>query len=78
VKLESNEELVKFGLELDPGRSVDVYGMQVDAQPAPSPYKRTMAQGGVYPEARFGDDFFEVVAEGPGSFGCRVRVVAAR
>jgi len=78
VKLGGAEELVKFGLELDPGRSVDVYGMQVDAQPGPSPYKRTRAQGGVYRGARFGDDFFEVVAEGPGSFGCRVRVVAAR
>jgi len=77
VKLSGGEELIKFGLEVDAGGSVEVFGMQVEAQAGASQYKSTRQRGGVYREARFGDDVLEVVAEGSDCFACRVRVVAA-
>lgn len=76
VKLGGNEELVCFGMEVGGGGSADVYGLQVEAQAGPSGYRRTRSRSGIYREARFGHDAFEVVAEGPNSHGCTVTVVA--
>lgn len=48
---------VEFGIELPGGASMSVFGPQVEAQPAPSPYK-TGTTGSVYESARFRDDSF--------------------
>jgi hypothetical protein len=50
-------ESISFGLELSAGGSVDVFGMQVEAQPAASGYKASTA-GGVYANAYLSDDTF--------------------
>lgn len=51
---------------LAPGGSVDLYGAQLEAQPAVSNYKKTLQQGGVHPGARFSTDTLEDRATGPG------------
>src|SRR5262249_3587802 len=50
---------VTFGVQLDPGASVELFGMQVEAQLAPSDYKKTGGTGGVR-TARFAEDAFTV------------------
>ena len=49
-----------------PGGDVDIYGAQLEAQPAASDYKKTLQQGGVHPGARFSSDTLGDRATGPG------------
>ena len=65
-----------FSMELAPGASVDVYGAQVDAQPAPGPYRKTLARSGVYESARFDQDEIGVVTEGPERHSLTVRITS--
>lgn len=51
---------VAFGLALPSGAAIQVYGLQAEAQPAPSPYKPTAAAGGVYPQTRFVGNSLEI------------------
>jgi hypothetical protein len=66
---------VTFGVVLAIGASVDLFGMQVEAQLAPSDYKITTTQGGVYPNARFGADTFTVTAQGTDVFDAVIPIV---
>ncbi|MGB9604886.1 MAG: phage head spike fiber domain-containing protein [Bryobacteraceae bacterium] len=75
VKLNCLEELVRFGLEVEPGQVVEVFGIQVEAQAAPSHYKATQSRCGIHASARLGSDVLEVVAEGADAFACSVTVV---
>ncbi len=63
-----------FGLQLAAGASVDVNGMQVEAQAGASVYRATTA-GGVYEGARLGTDGLEIVTAGPNRHGCQVTVI---
>ncbi|HZT34217.1 MAG TPA: hypothetical protein VFA33_30275 [Bryobacteraceae bacterium] len=74
---QSNADNIAFGVELDAGAVVDVCGLQVEAQPWASPYKRSNAKGGVYTDARFSTDSLEITTEGPGQHGCVLRVIHA-
>ena len=64
-----------FAVSLDAGASADLFGMQVEAQIAPSDYKQTGTRGGVYPKARFGDDALTVTAQGTDIFDAVIRIV---
>jgi hypothetical protein len=55
---------VTFAAQLAAGASVDLFGMQVEAQLAASDYKVTETQGGVYAKARFAQDQLVVTAQG--------------
>lgn len=55
-------------LSLDPGQQAHICGLQLDAQPAPSRYRPTGQQGGVYVSAHWGVDQLPVVATYPGQF----------
>jgi hypothetical protein len=66
---------VTFGVGLAAGASVDLFGMQVEAQLAASDYKMTTTQGGVYPNARFGADTFTVTAQGTDVFDAVIPIV---
>ncbi len=57
-----------FGMEAPAGASVEVFGLQAEAQPAPSGYKKTLSRAGVYANARFGSDALWVTAEGPDNY----------
>lgn len=75
--LNSNVQGVQFGLEIiNPGSTANVYGLQVEAQPSPSGYKRTIGTGGVYPNAHFMDDSLTVVTDGPDQHNVDIRVVS--
>jgi len=77
-KLGSAGETATFGIELAPGATVDVFGLQVEAQAGTSRYKPTTSRGGVYPRARFVDDTLTVVKEGVNRHSCCVRVTARK
>jgi hypothetical protein len=48
------------------GATVEIYGAQLEAQPKPSAYKKTLQQNGVYPAARFGSDSLGDRSTSPG------------
>jgi len=61
----SAAETVVFRLAV-PAGAVDIYGAQLEAQPLASFFKKTLAQGGVHPGARFSSDSLGDRATGPG------------
>jgi hypothetical protein len=69
-------ESVVFGLRLAQGSSVDVYGLQAEAQPAASAYRRTTSRNGIHTGARFDDDSLSVTSDGPEQHACTVHIVA--
>lgn len=75
-KLGPNTEQMIFGARLDAGASVDLFGMQVEAQPAASDYKRTGATGGVRARARFAEDSIRVTAQGTDVYDAAIRIVS--
>ncbi len=74
--LDTREDAVRFAVELLPGASIDVYGIQAEAQPAASAYKHTGGRNGVYLNARFDADVLEAVADGPDQHRLDVKIVA--
>jgi hypothetical protein len=74
-KQSSTEEAVSFGIQLDAGAEVDVFGFQVEAQPGASAYKKTTDQSGVYPNARFQDDWLYTTTTGVEQHACVLRIV---
>jgi hypothetical protein len=73
---DSSADSVAFGVELPAGCSVDLFGPQVDAQPAPSTYKRGVT-GGVYEGARFRDHEFSYTTTDPNRHSTTVRIFYA-
>ena len=71
------EQPVRFGFEIPPGASVDVFGLQVEAQPGASKYKRTLARGGIYPKARFSSDVLARRTDGPGRHSAAIRIFSS-
>jgi Conserved hypothetical protein 2217 (DUF2460) len=74
-RLQSTAETISFGMGLDPGSTVQVFGMQAEAQPTASLYKRTTDTGGVYPNARFRDDVLTITTAGPNRHSCELDIV---
>ena len=66
-----------FGIEIDGGRTVEVRGVQVEAQAGASTAK-VSSSGGVYEGARLRDDSIELVATGVNRHSCTVNIVHAR
>ena len=77
VALGLSTESVAFGVVLDVGAIVDLFGMQVEAQPGASDYKKTGGSGGVYDAARFAEDELTVTAKGTDVFDAVVRIMAS-
>ena len=74
-QLQDTSDSISFGIGLDPGATVNIFGMQVEAQVTASLYKQTFETGGVYPNARFRDDTLSVTAVGPGRYSCELDIV---
>ena len=68
-------ESVTFGAQLSAGGTVVLFGMQAEAQVAPSDYKLTGTTGGVYANARFGADTFTVTAQGTDVYDAVIQIV---
>jgi len=73
-KFGGTEESVTFGVEIEAGKWVDLFGLQVEAQAGASGYKATLSRGGVYPQARFMDDDLSLTTDGPNQHSCKVRI----
>jgi len=67
---------VTFGAQVVAGGSVELFGMQVEAQLGPSDYKITGGAGGVYPNARFGSDQITVTAQGTDVYDAVIQIVS--
>lgn len=66
---------VAFAARVDAGGSVELFGMQAEAQLGPSDYKPTGARGGVYSHARFDTDQLTVTAQGTDVYDAVIRIV---
>jgi hypothetical protein len=65
-----------FSISLHAGQSIDIWGLQVEAQPYPSPYKQTFAAHGIYDETYFANDDLTVTSAAPGLFSCAVQLIS--
>jgi hypothetical protein len=66
---------VTFGAQVAAGGSVQLFGMQAEAQLGPSDYKLSGATGGVYSDARFGSDQITVTAQGADVYDAVIQIV---
>ncbi len=66
---------VDVSIQLAPG-AIDVFGPQVDAQPAPSAYMKS-AGGGVYQNARFKNDVLTCISTGTNRNSVTVNILYA-
>jgi hypothetical protein len=74
--LSATDPSLQFALELPAGASVDVFGIQAEAQPFPSAYKRTTSNSGVYSNARFDMDILDLIDDGPDQHRFDLKIVA--
>jgi hypothetical protein len=74
-RLQDTADSISFGIALDPGTTVDVFGIQAEAQTTASLYKQTAETGGVYPNARFRDDTLTITTVGPSRHSCELDIV---
>ena len=75
ANLGQSTESVTFGAQISPGGTIDVFGMQAEAQWGPSDYKQTGTIGGVYANARFGADKITVTAQGTDVYDAVIQIV---
>ena len=69
--------LSRFGLNLDPGSRVTIYGLSVVAQPAPSLYVISEGISGLYPNTRFSSDELTITRTGLNRNSCRFQLVSS-
>jgi hypothetical protein len=70
----SDVTLMRFGIELAALATVEIYGIQVEAQPGPSTYKAT-SRGGVYEGAHLRDDALAITRTGVNRNSCTVNII---
>ncbi|MBV9268304.1 MAG: hypothetical protein JO061_19200 [Acidobacteriaceae bacterium] len=63
-RLNDRGETLSVSLTVPPGQIVQIFGTQLEPQIAPSQYRATTAQGGVYPKAYWSINEFPVIVEG--------------
>jgi hypothetical protein len=70
---------VTFGLSLEPGQQICVFGLQSEAQPEASEfYRPTYSTGGIYPNAHFAMDALTISADAPGQYSTSISIEATR
>jgi hypothetical protein len=74
-QIQSTADSITFGIALDPGSTVEIFGMQAEPQTSASLYKRTTDKAGVYPNARFRDDVLTITTVGPNRHSCELDIV---
>lgn len=63
-------------LALSAGQSLDVWGLQLEAQPYASQYKPTAGASRIYEETYFGADELIVTSTGPGLSSCELTLLS--
>lgn len=76
VTLGLTTESVRFGVSVEAAKTVDLVGMQVEAQPGAGDYQRTGRTGGVHSKARFGIDELVMRARGTDVYDAVIRIVS--
>jgi hypothetical protein len=66
---------VTFSALLTAGGTIDIFGMQLEAQLGASDYKQTGTAGGVHANARFGADTITVTAQGTDVYDAVLQIV---
>jgi hypothetical protein len=61
-----------FSITLAAGQTIDVWGLQVEAQPYPSAYKATTVASGIYEDTYFGTDELRMTSTAPGLSACEI------
>ncbi len=61
-----------FSIVLAAGQTIDVWGLQVEAQPYPSAYKQTSAALGIYEETYFDEDDLTITSTNVGFSSCAI------
>jgi hypothetical protein len=69
-------EAVTFGVTIEPGTAVTLFGLQAEAQPGASGYRATSTHCGVFSNASFLDDELPMTSNAPGEFSSRIRIRA--
>jgi hypothetical protein len=61
-----------FSIALEAGQTIEVWGLQVEAQPYPSAYKQTSTALGIYEETYFGNDELTITSTSVGLSSCEI------
>jgi hypothetical protein len=64
------------GILIPAGQAVDVFGLQLEPQPAASTYKRSLSASGIYATAHFAADAFAYTTSGPNRNNCVLTIKA--
>jgi hypothetical protein len=75
-KLDDLQTSTVFGIALAPGAQLEVFGLQAEAQPGASAYKKTTNRCGIYPAARFADDNLNTTTTSADQHSCVIRIVS--
>lgn len=75
ANLGQTTDAVTFGAQIVAAGTLDLFGMQAEAQWGPSDYKLTGTSGGVYANARFGADKLTVTAQGTDVYDAVIQIV---
>jgi hypothetical protein len=75
--LNTNAVTLTVGVVIPGGCSVELFGLQLEAQPSPSNYKRTFSNGGIFDNAHLADDVFAFTTTAPNRNNCMIRIVTA-
>ena len=76
ARLDTADETVTFAIEIPAAGQVTVFGLQAEAQPDASEYKRTTSRNGAYPGTHFLDDHVTPVTTGPGEHALALRLIS--
>ena len=71
----TNGSGIQVSIKTVPGSTIELYGVQLEPQLAPSNYKMTTSQGGVYSKARFAADELTSTAQESDVFDAVIRIV---
>ena len=71
----SSTDAMQLELVSGAASSLEVFGAQMEPQPAASAYKKSASQGGVFPNTRFDQDILVDEATGPGRHSTRIRLL---
>jgi hypothetical protein len=63
------------GIVVAAGQSLDIFGLQLEPQPAASAYKRTYSANGVYANAHFKEDILDVTTTAPNHHSCTLTII---
>lgn len=76
-RLNEASSQISFAATMQPGQQVTLFGLQAEAQSAPSRYMATTQRGGVYSKAHWASSDFPVVAQSPGLYATSFAIEAS-